>query len=264
MRAFFSTLALLLLVFNSLAADVRVRGYTRKDGTYVQPHMRSAPDGNFYNNWSTKGNVNPYTGVEGTKLTPPAGYTHQSGSFSTAAHGSSESLGQATWGQSQLDKDLRIRKANDLKRLGYDVEWEKSSWSEMADIESRIRKANDLKHLGHDVDWKTKTWSEMADSESRIRKANSLRQLGYDADWRKSSWSEMADIESRIRKANSLKQLGYDVDWHKSSWSEMADSESRIRKANDLKRLGHDVDWKKLSWSEMADIERKLRANSRN
>lgn len=46
---------------------IHVRGYLRGDGTYVQPHFRSYPDGNFYNNWSTKGNVNPYTGERGTK-----------------------------------------------------------------------------------------------------------------------------------------------------------------------------------------------------
>lgn len=28
-------------------AQVRVRGYHRKDGTYVRPHYRSAPDGHF-------------------------------------------------------------------------------------------------------------------------------------------------------------------------------------------------------------------------
>lgn len=43
-------------------ASVRVRGYYRKDGTYVQPHYRSNPDGNPYNNWSYPGNTNPYTG----------------------------------------------------------------------------------------------------------------------------------------------------------------------------------------------------------
>lgn len=47
--------------------DVRVRGYVRKDGTYVAPHMRSRPDGNPFNNWSTIGNVNPYTLEPGTK-----------------------------------------------------------------------------------------------------------------------------------------------------------------------------------------------------
>ncbi len=49
-----------------------VKGYDREDGTYVRPHYRSAPDGNFYNNWSTKGNINPYTGKPGTKVTPPS------------------------------------------------------------------------------------------------------------------------------------------------------------------------------------------------
>lgn len=40
---------------------------------YVQGHYRSEADGNFWNNWSTKGNVNPYTGQPGTRVTPPAG-----------------------------------------------------------------------------------------------------------------------------------------------------------------------------------------------
>jgi hypothetical protein len=56
--------------------DVGVQGYFRASGTYVQPYMRSAPDGNFYNNYSTYGNVNPYTGQEGTKLYPPSGGTY--------------------------------------------------------------------------------------------------------------------------------------------------------------------------------------------
>jgi hypothetical protein len=64
---------------------VAVRGYVKSDGTYVQPHMRSAPDGNFSNNWSTVGNVNPYTGAVGTKTNPsgtPAGHGLTSGSGS--------------------------------------------------------------------------------------------------------------------------------------------------------------------------------------
>jgi len=47
---------------------VFVNGYIRSNGTYVSPHYRSAPDGNVYNNWSTVGNVNPYTGDPGIKL----------------------------------------------------------------------------------------------------------------------------------------------------------------------------------------------------
>ena len=55
-----------------------VRGHFRKDGAYVSPHYRTSPDGSFYNNWSTYGNINPYTGEYGKKLFPdsytPRGY----------------------------------------------------------------------------------------------------------------------------------------------------------------------------------------------
>lgn len=60
-------LAVMCVTAISANADVSVRGYYRSNGTYVQPHYRSNPDGNPYNNWSTYPNVNPYTGVQGTK-----------------------------------------------------------------------------------------------------------------------------------------------------------------------------------------------------
>ena len=62
----------------SSGGTVGVRGYVKKDGTYVAPHNRSAPDGNFNNNWTTKGNTNPYTGEDGTQVQPPT----KSGSIS--------------------------------------------------------------------------------------------------------------------------------------------------------------------------------------
>ncbi|RQQ54279.1 hypothetical protein [Burkholderia stagnalis] len=52
---------------NMYGSDQTVSGYTRSDGTYVQPYHRTAPDGNPYNNYSTQGNVNPYTGQPGYK-----------------------------------------------------------------------------------------------------------------------------------------------------------------------------------------------------
>jgi hypothetical protein len=58
--------ASLILTSVSAFADQFVNGYMRRDGTYVQPHMRSSPDGNPFNNYSTRGNVNPYTGAPGT------------------------------------------------------------------------------------------------------------------------------------------------------------------------------------------------------
>jgi hypothetical protein len=43
-----------------------VGGYTRSDGTYVAPHYQTNPNATKMDNWSTKGNSNPYTGKEGT------------------------------------------------------------------------------------------------------------------------------------------------------------------------------------------------------
>jgi hypothetical protein len=47
-------------------AQVHVTGYYRKDGTYVEHHWRSNPNSTTSDNWSTRGNANPYTGEVGT------------------------------------------------------------------------------------------------------------------------------------------------------------------------------------------------------
>jgi hypothetical protein len=44
-----------------------VRGYEKKDGTYVAPHQQTNPNATKADNYSTKGNTNPYTGKKGTK-----------------------------------------------------------------------------------------------------------------------------------------------------------------------------------------------------
>lgn len=54
-------------------AQVSVKGYYRSNGTYVQPHQRTAPNYTRNDNYSTIGNVNPYTGKAGTL--PRDGYT---------------------------------------------------------------------------------------------------------------------------------------------------------------------------------------------
>lgn len=48
-------------------SEVHVRTYTKKSGTVVQSHARSAPNATKRDNWTTKGNVNPHTGRVGTK-----------------------------------------------------------------------------------------------------------------------------------------------------------------------------------------------------
>ena len=53
--------------FVAIAKDVKVKGYYKKNGTYVKPHYRSAPDSSINNNWTTRGNVNPHTGADGIR-----------------------------------------------------------------------------------------------------------------------------------------------------------------------------------------------------
>ena len=72
MKLLFTLLA--LSIATSAFADTYVHGYTKQNGTYVEPHYRSSPDSSKFNNYSTEGNVNPYNGKEGhvdPYYTPP-------------------------------------------------------------------------------------------------------------------------------------------------------------------------------------------------
>lgn len=78
-----ATVLILIGVANA-ASQVRVKGYTRKDGTYVAPHYRSTPNSSRYDNYSTKGNYNPYTGKKG--YVDPYGQTYPPPSYSPSAN----------------------------------------------------------------------------------------------------------------------------------------------------------------------------------
>lgn len=58
---------IMALIVSKAHADNYVNGYTKSNGTYIAPHFRSSQDSSYNNNWSVKGNTNPYTGQAGTK-----------------------------------------------------------------------------------------------------------------------------------------------------------------------------------------------------
>ena len=66
MKKIILSLVLSLFFVSSVLADVYVNPYNRSDGTSVKGHWRSSPDSSTSNNWSTKGNTNPYTGKRGS------------------------------------------------------------------------------------------------------------------------------------------------------------------------------------------------------
>lgn len=61
--------AIVILSFGSsicLAKTVGVKGSVSKTGVYKPPHFKTSPNTTKIDNWSTKGNVNPFTGKQGT------------------------------------------------------------------------------------------------------------------------------------------------------------------------------------------------------
>lgn len=70
MKKVFLLLVLLIGTFSfyalAEARTTRVRGYYKPStGSYVVPHYRTSPNSYRYDNWSTRGNHNPYTGKKG-------------------------------------------------------------------------------------------------------------------------------------------------------------------------------------------------------
>lgn len=63
------TVLLISLLFitpvNKAEAYSRVRGYYKSSGTYVQPYFRSNSNSYKWDNYSSKGNSNPWTGKRG-------------------------------------------------------------------------------------------------------------------------------------------------------------------------------------------------------
>lgn len=121
--------------------------------------------------------------------------------------------------------------------------------------QSKYNTAQRLARLGYDVDWQTSSLTNMLDAESRINTANRLARLGYKVDWRNYSLADMLDAESKIGTAARLARLGYNVDWRTTSLTDMLDAEARIGAANRLIRKGISVDWRNYSLTQLLNME---------
>lgn len=55
------------IAFAAQAKDTYVSPHITRDGRLVEGHFKSAPNDTKLDNYSTRGNVNPYTGQAGTK-----------------------------------------------------------------------------------------------------------------------------------------------------------------------------------------------------
>lgn len=59
------TFVVSLFSFSIVDASTSVKSYYTKKGTYVQSYIRTSPNRTKLDNYSTKGNYNPYTGKKG-------------------------------------------------------------------------------------------------------------------------------------------------------------------------------------------------------
>jgi len=81
----------LIVIFVSFFATAQgytyVSGYTRSNGTYVEGYYRTLPNSTLNDNWSTIGNINPFTGAYGTR--PGDSYYSNYSSYSTPSYSAS-------------------------------------------------------------------------------------------------------------------------------------------------------------------------------
>ena len=67
------------------ACETYVSGYYRSDGRYVSGHYRTCANSTRWDNWSTRGNYNPYTGERGYHS--PYYYPSYTPSYSRPSYG---------------------------------------------------------------------------------------------------------------------------------------------------------------------------------
>ncbi|MHA8054046.1 hypothetical protein [Aquirufa sp. OSTEICH-129A] len=90
MKTLFLSLSMFIAGSTLFAQNpTRISGYTNSYGTYVEPYYRTSPNSTINDNYSTRGNINPYTGSYGTKS--PDLYSSPSISFPSSSSSYSNS-----------------------------------------------------------------------------------------------------------------------------------------------------------------------------
>lgn len=258
--------------------DVHVSGYYKSNGTYVQPHYRSAPDSVFSNNWTTLGNVNPYTGEAGHLVAPPASYGRALERTSAAtdrsisdsgrpvapanALAAPKSYASQTVGSERTAPNAVRSMGTPSRQVVAKPHGSTTSWTPVQpvvpsnyEVEASQQTAARIRALGYTVDPSRMSLANLLDVESRLQTAQRIKGLGYDADWRATSLMTMLDIESRILAARRLRSLGRNVDWQQRSLMQMIDEESRISSSQRLARKGISIDWRQHSLTDLLQLE---------
>ena len=144
MKQLFTILLFIITLFSFAQTNtnhVYVSGYYRSNGTYVQPHYRTAPNSTNRDNFSTRGNINPYTGQSGyiapdnktlsayntssnnSSSTYPKTNTNKrpsSNEYSSNIYTTTSSYGQLWKNPLQFDAIRPIKKGSSVRVMGYE------------------------------------------------------------------------------------------------------------------------------------------------
>jgi hypothetical protein len=243
------------------AGGVRVGGYTRKDGTYVESYHRSAPDRNFYNNWSTKGNVNPYTGKAGTKVTPPPGYggTYAPRFDSTfrPALEPLQPLEQPVNSETSSALSPRLPPASDNQPQNPEAQPtfaeknpQDSGSDSMGARPENIERAKYWKERGYNFNPNFLTASMMDREAADMERAKYWKERGFNFDPKRMTALKMDEVAEK-RKGNGHKP-------NKLSASNTDRKAENIERAKYWKEIGLDFDPNRMTASEMDEKAEKV------
>lgn len=220
----YTSIALLSFCTFSKGSNVHVNGYFRSNGTYVQPHYRTAPDHNFYNNWSTRGNVNPYTGKAGTKEYPSNSppnlgnsyyhsnsvtpHSYSSNPINPSPPKSNNYYSGENFMEIQKKKDIERAKYWKLKGYNFDPNY---TTSFMMDQKVKdIERAKYWKLQGYDFDANYTTSFMMDQKVKDIQRAKYWNAKGYNFDANYMTYFMMDQKVKDIQRAAYWKTKGLD------------------------------------------------------
>jgi hypothetical protein len=259
---------LFVTVFSALPAEayVNVKGYYRSNGTYVQPHVRSNPNGLKYDNYSYKpsqGLYNPTYGTRGTTWDTPTWITdpnyyegktlYEQQQTGLKSIGSGSSIPSVTPTVPSLRSIYQPKATQLTVPLNAHLDWAGTNWI----CDSGYKKVGSscqavIVPLNAHLDWTGSNWT----CDSGYRKSGSgcesvLIPSNAHLDWTGSNWT----CDSGYRKLGGGCQVvvippnGH-LDWTGSNWT----CDSGFRKVGSvceevLIPLNAHLDWTGSAWT---------------
>ena len=143
--------------------------HTTKNGTYVEGHYQSIPNSSKSDNWSTTGNVNPYTGKTGTKADDGSVSPSGSSTPAYAAPSSASRLAQPTtaYRAAPLYTAPRVTSTRSATRLGARSSAAKTSFQHAHPCPSTARRSGSCS--GYVIDHVTPLCAGCADAASNMQ-----------------------------------------------------------------------------------------------